>query len=46
MEWDDIRDEELPPRDRETRMRRVIAAGLAGLCLLGALGGYLHILPA
>lgn len=46
MEWDDIRDEDLTPQGRETRMRLVIAASLAGICLLGVLGGMLHILPA
>ncbi|MCJ2072900.1 hypothetical protein MKK75_29595 [Methylobacterium sp. J-030] len=43
---DAVRDDDGAPSDRPSRMRLIIGAGLMGMCLLGVLGGMLHILPA
>lgn len=46
MSFDDLPEDEGAPAARPSRMRSFIAAGLMGVCLLGMLGGMLHILPA
>lgn len=46
MSHDGFQGEDGARSDRPSRMRLYIGAGLTGMCLLGALGGMLHLLPA
>ncbi|WP_342108356.1 hypothetical protein [Methylobacterium sp. SI9] len=46
MTHDAFEDDGVGLSERPSRMRLFIGAGLMGMCLLGVLGGMLHILPA